>query len=61
MNFEENESKEQGIQDFLSIIALIRTIVKTMDRNLRSVKSMVNIYLVSCTEISTEIFLIRFF
>ena len=61
MNFEENESKEQGIQDFLSIIALIRTMVKTMDRNLRSVKSMVEIYLVSCTEISTEIFLIRFF
>ena len=61
MNFEENESKEQGIQDFLSIIALIRTMVKTMDRNLRSVKSMVNIYLVSCTEISTEICLIRFF
>ena len=33
MNFEENESKEQGIQDFLSIIALIRTMVKTTDRN----------------------------
>ena len=29
MNFEENESKEQGIQDFLSIITLIRTMVKT--------------------------------